>query len=438
MLTRRSLLARAGAFTVLPYIIGNAAALAATPKSILVMAKAIDDIVGGFDPAEAYEASNIEVCGSLYRTLVTIDPTDTTKLIGDLAESWKVSQDGRSITFKVREGQKFESGNPITAEDVVFSLQRAIRLAKGPSYTLSPFGWTADNAAELIKAEGDTVSLNAKSSAASGILLSCLTTTAGGVIEKKAVLENEVDGDLGNTWLKAHSASSGPYRLVEWQASERIVLEASPHADSIPAIPRLVIQHVSDPSTQLLLLSKGDVDIARDLGADELKSIRDKPEYNFVNTDSLQQMYLGMNMGGEQLKSEQVRQAIKWAIDYRSIAEHLTAHTWSVWQSFEPKGIPGAISGNFQKDLAKAKGLLAEGGFAEGFSITLDHYAAKPFSDIAQAIQADLGEVGIKVELVSGERKQVTTKMRARQHQMIIGVWTPEYPIQTTTHKPSA
>jgi len=96
-------------------------------------------------------------------------------------------------------------------------------------------------------------------------------------------------------------------------------------------------------------LEQGDVDIARDLGADELKSIRDKPEYNFVNTDSLQQMYLGMNMGGEQLKSEQVRQAIKWAIDYRSIAEHLTAHTWSVWQSFEPKGIPGAISGNFQR-----------------------------------------------------------------------------------------
>ena len=114
-----------------------------------------------------------------------------------------------------------------------------------------------------------------------------------------------------------------------------------------------------------------------------------------------------------------MHQAIKWAIDYEAIAKNITPDTWSVCQAFLPDALPGALKENpFQKDVAKAKQLLAEAGLANGFSVTMDYISASPNSEIAQAIQADLAAIGIKVQLLPGERKQVITKTRARQHQL--------------------
>src|SRR5580658_1404118 len=95
MLTRRKMLAASAAGLAAPAVIGGATA--ATPKNTVVMAKAIDDIVGAMDPAESYENSNNEICGNVYRRLVTPDPADTNKIIGELAEKWEVSEDG--LTF---------------------------------------------------------------------------------------------------------------------------------------------------------------------------------------------------------------------------------------------------------------------------------------------------------------------------------------------------
>lgn len=429
MLTRRSLLFSAAAIASAPYLMPGGAAQAATPKNILVMAAAIDDVVGGFDPAEAYEPASYDVCGNLYRTLVTVDPADSTKMTGDLATEWEVSEDGLTLTFQLRDDVVFESGNKLTAEDAAFSLQRVVKLNLAPGHILTQFGWNAENADKLIRADGDQkLLLTLPEMQAPGIVLSCLSDLCGSIVDKAEVMKNEVNGDLGNGWLKTHSAGCGSYRLVEWLASDRIVLETNPNAVVKAAIPRIVIRHVSDPATQLLLLQKGDVDIARDLGSDQLKSIAGNPDFTFVSQDTLTLMYVAMNMGLPELQKPQVRQAIKWAIDYQAIAKNITPDLWNVWQSFLPKGTPGAIDDNpFQKDVAKAKALLAEAGHADGLSLTLDYPVRWPFADIAQAIQADLAEVGIKVELLAGERKQVITKMRARQHQLAIGRWGPDY-----------
>lgn len=428
MLTRRSLLFSAAAIAAAPYFLSESAQ-AATPKNILVMAAAIDDVVGGFDPAEAYEPASYDVCGNLYRTLVTVDPADPTRMIGDLATSWDVSEDGLTLTFQLQDDLVFESGNPLTAEDAAFSLQRVVKLNLAPGHILTQFGWTADNVDGLIRTDGSrTLVLTLPEIQAPGIVLSCLSDLCGSVVDKVEVLKHETDGDLGNNWLKTHSAGSGAYRLVEWLASDRIVLETNPNAAVKPAIPRIVIRHVSDPATQLLLLQKGDVDIARDLGSDQLKSIAGNPDFTFIHQDTLTLMYVAMNMGLPELQKPQVRQAIKWAIDYQAIAKNITPDLWNVWQSFLPKGTPGAIDDNpFQKDVAKAKALLAEAGYPDGLSLTLDYPVRWPFSEIAQAVQADLAEIGIEVQLLAGERKQVITKMRARQHQLAMGRWGPDY-----------
>ena len=97
-------------------------------------------------------------------------------------------------------------------------------------------------------------------------------------------------------------------------------------------------------------------------------------------------------------------------------------------QAFLPKGFPGALTDlPFQKDTAKAKALLAEAGVPNGFEVTLDHQSGAPFGDVAQAVQANLAEAGIKVTLIAGEQRQVITKTRARQHQMAMVRWGSDY-----------
>jgi peptide/nickel transport system substrate-binding protein len=185
---------------------------------------------------------------------------------------------------------------------------------------------------------------------------------------------------------------------------------------------------MKDPSTQLLALQRNDIDIARNLGADQLKSIAGNAKFQTISAPQGTTMYFAMNQGMPELAKKEVQQAIKWAIDYEAIAKNITPGVWRVSQSFLPVGLPGALPDTpFHKDVAKAKQLLAGAGLAGGFSVSMDYPSVWPFVDIAQAIQADLGAVGIKLQLLPGEQKQVVTKTRARQHQMALLTWFTDY-----------
>jgi peptide/nickel transport system substrate-binding protein len=427
MLTRRGLLAATATGLAAPAIIRPG--FAATPKNVLVMAKQIDDIVGAFDPADGYETTNTEVCGNVYRRIVLPDAHDPNKIVGDSAERWEVSKAGRILTFHIRPGMLFESGKPVTAEDAAFSLQRVVKLGKIPNFILTQFGYTKDNVDQLIVAKSDSVmEMNLPDVWATTFVLYCLSANCASVVEKATALAHEVNGDLGNAWLRTHSAGSGPYRLVDWQASEHIIVEANPHGAVKPHIPRIVIRHTAEASAQLLLLQKGDADIARDLTSDQLKSISEMPNYSFAKTSQLNCMYICMNMNVPQFQKVEVFEAVKWAINYDAIAKNITPEDWSVWQSLLPKGSPSSIPDRpYKKDVAKAKALLAKAGYPDGFSVTFDHFAKPPYREIAQAIQADLADVGIKVQLLAAEEKQVLGKMRSRQHQMLMNTWAPDY-----------
>ncbi|MDR3536362.1 MAG: ABC transporter substrate-binding protein [Acetobacteraceae bacterium] len=427
MLSRRTLLAVSASGLAVPALFRSAEA--ATPKNAVVMAKAIDDIVGAFDPAQSYEFANNEACGNLYRKLIVPDPADTSKLVGDLAEKWDVSKDGLVFTFQIRRGVLFDSGKPLTAEDVAFSLQRVVKLNLTPGFILTQFGWNADNVEKMIRATGDsTVELTLPAVQATTFVLYCLSATCGCVVEKATVLAHQTNNDLGNAWLKTHSAGAGPYRLVDWQASDHIILETNPHAAVKPRVPRVVIRHVAEPAAQLLALKKGDIDVARDLSADQLKTIAGDANYPPTRMGQLTSMYISLNMAVAEFKKPEVLQALKYAIDYEAIAKNITPGLWFVWQSFLPKGVPGAIGdAPFRKDVAKAKALLAQAGLPDGFTVTFDHFARSPFSEIAQAIQADMAAIGVKLNLQAGEQKQVISKMRARQHQMAMNTWFPDY-----------
>ena len=124
---------------------------AATPKNTLVMAWQFDDIIT-LDPAEIFEFSAAEYAGNAYDRLIGYDVTDVSTIYGVVAESWQVDSDGKTYTFKIRQGIKFASGNPLTAEDVAFSLQRTVTLDKSPAFILGQFGFTAANVGKAIDA----------------------------------------------------------------------------------------------------------------------------------------------------------------------------------------------------------------------------------------------------------------------------------------------
>ena len=228
MIDRRTLLGSAGA---IPLIWTQAfrPAFADTPKDAIVMAHQIDDIIS-LDPQESFEFSGNEVCGNVYEKLVSPDTADPTKIRPELAESWSTTPDGLTTTFKLAQGRKFASGNPVTAEDVVFTLTRAVVLNKAPAFIINQFGFTKDNAAETITApDPQTVVLKIKEAQSPTFLLYCLSASVGGIVDKKLVMSKAAGDDMGNAWLKQNSAGSGAWSVRSWRASESVALDANPN-----------------------------------------------------------------------------------------------------------------------------------------------------------------------------------------------------------------
>jgi peptide/nickel transport system substrate-binding protein len=426
MLTRRGLMAASAAA-----VAGQAAAgraTAATPSNMIIVAKQIDDSIS-FDPAQGYEFTTIEVAANVYRKLVAPDLDNLSKIGPDLAEHWDVSPDGKSFTFHLTQNASFPSGTPATAEDAEFSLRRAVTLNLTPGFILTQFGFTKDNVTQLIRAaDSHTLVIDLPKPAATSFFLYCLGANIGSIVEKATALAHQEKDDLGNKWLTSHSAGNGPYQLTSWQADDHVIMDANPHAATAPATKRIFMRHVKESSEQLLLVRRGDVDMARDLTSDELQAVGSDPALYKVTSPTTNQMYIAGNEGYAPFAKDEVRQAIKWAIDYDGIQKNIVPDTYVVNQGFEPSMILGAVNTNpFRKDPDKAKELLAKAGYPQGFSVTIDHFAEHPYADIAGAIQADLAAVGIKASLLPAVRKQVYTKMRARQHQMVMNEWFPDY-----------
>ncbi len=426
MLTRRTLIAAGAAAAAAPAAASRAHG--ATPANMIVMGKAIDDIVA-LDPAQAYEFTSIEVGVNIYRKIVSPDLSNLSKIGPDLAEQWEVSSDGKKFTFHLTQDARFPTGRPMTSADAEFSLHRAITLNLTPGFILTQFGFTKDNVAQLIRAtDPQTLVMELPKPAATSFVLYCLSAEVGGIVDKEMALAHQEKNDLGNQWLNSHSAGNGPYQLTSFQAEDHVILDANPHASVPVATRRIFIRHVKEPAEQLLLLQRGDIDMARDLTSDQLRASAKDPNLHRFTSPTTNQMYIAGNEAYAPFAKPEVRQALKWAIDYDGIQKNIVPDTYIVNQAFEPSMILGSLTTNpFKYDPDKAKALLAQAGYAQGFTATLDHYSEKPYADIAAAIQANLAAVGIKVSLLAGVRKQVFTKMRARQHQLVINEWFPDY-----------
>lgn len=424
-ITRRLLLAGAASTSFAGW---TRIADAAAPKDTAVFAKQIDDIIT-LDPGECYELSGIEMCTNIYDRLLRYEAEDLNKLVGGVAESWTVSPDGKTFVFKIRHNLKFQSGAPVTAEDVEFSLQRVVLMDKTSAFLLTQLGWSKTTVKDLVKASGDALTLKITEDFAPSLVLNLMTSIVASVVEKKVALANETNGDLGNGWLKTRSAASGPFKLIAWKANESVSLEAYPGFRlGAPPLKRVVVRHVPEPASQRLLLEKADADFARDLTPDQIKPLASNKDIKVESFKAANTFYMGMNLGYEPLANPKVRQAMKMLVDYDGMVKSFLAGRFFVQQSFLPIGFFGAIAYNpFKLDVAKAKALLAEAGYKDGFAVKISAPNVSPWTEISQSVQQTMGQGGIKVSIEPMELKAVISQYRGRGHQIAMLSWGPDY-----------
>ena len=405
------------------------AAQAATPKNTFVLAKDIADIIT-MDPAEVFELTTGEIIANIYDRVMMFEPEDLQTLVGGVTESYEVSDDGKTITFKMRSGLKFHSGNPVRAEDVAWSLQRVVKLNKTPAFIITQFGWTPDNVDSLVKAVGDDqVQITITEDFSPGLVLNAMSAGVASVVDKELVMSHEKDGDLGYEWLKSNSAGSGPFSLKTWKANEIVTLEANPgYRHGTPGMKRVILRHVAEPSSQRLLLEKGDIDMARNLTPDQVKGIEGNTDIAVDGYPKGTIVYMAANAAHPVLGNNDVVQALRNLVDYDAMANSFLAGQFVVHQAFWPAGLWGSLEETpYRQDVAAARALLDKAGHGDGFEITIHTLTNSPFPEIAQAIQADLAKGGIKANIVTLEGKTLWPKYRAREHEIILARWSPDY-----------
>jgi peptide/nickel transport system substrate-binding protein len=402
-------------------------------ESTLVIGGDFGDLIT-LDPQVSYEFSGSLITDNLYETLVRFEGTDLSAVKPALASSWSVETqaDGsHKLIFELRPAT-FASSNPVTAADVVYSVDRAINIA-GPSSFL--FTEVAKiQVGSTVAVDDDTVEMNLPANANPNIVLNLLTFNIGGIVDSKVVMEQEVDGDSGSAWLQQNSAGSGPFVLERWDAGAQVILNANPNASRVGPIKRVILRNMQESAAQQAALESGEIDVAYNFTPEAFTAAGSNPDFVTLKTDSFQMTYLGMNSGAEApFADNRVRQAVRYAIDQDGIIDGLLSGLARKMQTIIPAGLFSADEAiYYERDIEKAKALLAEAG-AEGLSFeflvpTGACGGGVPCADLGAKIQSDLAEAGINANIKQMVQSELLDIYRAQGAQMVLIGWSPDYP----------
>lgn len=406
--------------TLLTALLTSTACLAASPPNALIIGTTLS-AVPSLDPAAINARTPSEVVSNLYDTLVDIPAEDLTKIRPMLAEKWVIADDKRSITFTLRKGATFSSGNPVTAEDAAWSLQRAVKMGGVGAADIMLWGFTKDNVEGLIKASGEQTLVVALPEAVStDLVLFSLAGASLGIVDKKTALKNEVNGDMAQGWLKSNSAGSGPYKLTQWRPNDILLCDVrNDYWGGAPEMKRVVMRHIPESGNMRLQIEAGDVDVGQYMASGDIEALEAKgavvdpgPGLGFY--------YIAMNMQDPDLAKPEVRQAFQHILDWKAVFNTTMKYNGQPWQSIIPKGMPGAPTGEptgLEYNPAKAKELLAKAGYPNGLKKTL-YPSGAPLLKMAVSLQASAKEAGIDFEVVPGEH---VPNYRARKYQVLVG-----------------
>src|SRR5712691_2123510 len=371
---------------------GPGLALAAGPQGQLSWGVHVSLAPTWFDPAETSGITNFMVLYALHDALVK--PMPGQPLAASLAESWSAAEDGRSYEFVLRPGAKFHNGEPVTAEDVKFSFERY----RGTSHDMMK-----DRVAAVETPDPQHVRFNLKEPWPDFLTFYGSATGAGWIVPKKYV---EKVGDDG---FKKAPIGAGPYKFVSFTPGVELVFEAfDQYWRKTPSVKRLVFKVIPEETTRLAALKRGEIDIVYSIRGELAEELQKTPGLTLkpVFPPGTQFLYFPEQWDPKSpWHDERVRRAASLAIDRKTINQALTlGHSKLAGNSF----VADMFEYYWQPpapvyDPAKAKQLLAEAGYPNGFDAGA-YYCDSSYANLGEAVLNNLALVGIRGKLRPIER----------------------------------
>lgn len=325
---------------------------------------------------------------------------DYTVLQPELAERWEIAEDGQSVTFFLRKDAVFHDGTPVTAEDVKWSFDRAVTVGGFPTFQMK--AGSLETPAQFVVVDKHTFKVNFVRH--DKLTLPNLAVPVAAIYNSRLAKKHATEQDpWAMEWLKNNTAGGGAYRITNWRPGSETVYERFEQWKSgpLPAITRIIVREVPSSSAQQALVERGDVDIAFDLGPRTVQDLGKSKRVKLINTPIENAMwYVGMNTAKPPFDNIKVRQAVAYVLPYQKIMD----------AAVYGQGVPlfgGASNSDwprpthYQTDVAKAKKLLAEAGYANGFSTTLsfDQGLTLISEPIALLVQESLASIGIRTTI---------------------------------------
>ncbi|MFC3502179.1 ABC transporter substrate-binding protein [Micromonospora krabiensis] len=353
------------------------------------------------DPGRVYEATGLTAVHALYDTLLTLKGSDVSKPVPALAESYEASPDAKTFTFKLRSGVTFSDGSPLTADDVVFSLNRLKNIKGSPAVTVSG----------LTVSKTDDTTVVVTSDTANPNVPVVLAMPSTGVVNAKVAREHgakdgadAAQGDTAQQYLDTTSIGSGPYVLKSYDPSSQVVLEANPkYWGTKPQFGRVVLRNM-DVQTQKLTMQRAEAaEISLDISGKLLDGLPDTLLTSGVQ-DTVYFLFLNADPAVSPVAANPTfNQALRAAIDYQGVAA-LYGKGAAPGAGLVAPAFAGALPAaeESKRDVARAKALLAGAGLANPtvkFTYPAITYKGVDLGTVATKVQGDAAEAGIKLEL---------------------------------------
>jgi len=345
-------------------------------------------------------------CYQVYDFLVDYD--DSGKLEGDLAQSWDLSPDGKTLTFHIRQGVKFSDGTEVKASDVKFSLDQT----KASAF----ISFILDSMDSCQVIDDYTVQLNL---VAPDVTLRPLLTTGGVIESEKAVT---AAGDKYGTSVDT-VVGTGPYVLTDWKNGEEMTFEANPnYFKGAPSIKKFTLKTITDVNAAMIALQTGEISIYQnDIPGIAYDTIAKDAKLNIMDYPGARFYYVGMNCETGPFTDIRLRQAVGYAVDrQKALTAAFEGHGTVVDFAGMPDyaGYPGDLKIWPAQDLDKAKQLVQDAGM-EGQSITLKTYTNSIYPKIATAVQDDLNQIGLNCDVQLVEAGTFNTDVYANGNSTI-------------------
>ena len=364
-----------------------------------------------------------------------MDDAGVSKIVPSLAEDWDISADGLEYTFHLRQDVKFQNGNDFTAEDVVYTFHRLLTVENGVNTELLD---QVKGAAEVIEGSADTlegvemvddytVKITLKEPFAA--FLSCLTAPGLSIYDSEAT---EAAGDQFGM-DPAVTVGTGPFRFAGWTFNDQLVLvKNEDYWKGAPELPGVVIKIIPDTETQTMMFESGELDLLDlDFVTDAADRFLETYPEQIVQGPRVGITYFTMNFNIEPFQDLKVRQAVQMAIDRQAILDALYGGRGQVEHGIYPYGLIGFNEGQtkISYDPEKAKALLAEAGYPDGFTMELaaDASASDTVTMALEIIKEQLAAVGINAEIKNYDESTWLETRKAGELGSFMSTWTADF-----------